>query len=455
MARPVPGLLLAAIAAFFSGCLDHDPLIVPPGPTAAPPGADMYVYVAEGRDAELGNQGGAVSVYQLSPNAEFLEGGPDVRIPLANPRRLAKHPAIDVLYVLGVNQIFAFDISGGGLRSLCEEPGDTLGPPCATAPKPGADPQDLTVRQAVDGNYVLYVVDAGILGDLQTPTIVGAYPLAEDGGLPIDANTAARNPDTQRMRGLAIGENDYNIEGRAYLYATDTNLSFVTRFDIAADGSLPIASPAPTPQPTPTPSEPTPTPTPSPSPTPAPEVTPTPSPTPVRWVVPGPQRMKLGALPGTSPPQQTLYVLTNGIQRVSSYSLDEEGEITGEPVTGPRIQGFYNDLLVNPMNTRLYAAAYQIGRLDAWIIAEDGNLDPDTLVSTQEDPLGYPTGLAWLAFTNTDGEEEYRLFVSQAGFDRIDAYRVLTDERIPEDPMTSSQAQPDSFPIDVLVFVDD
>ena len=301
MARPIYGLLVAAAALFLNGCLDHDPLVVPPGPTAAPPGANMYVYVAEGRDAELGAEGGAVSVYQLSPNAEFLEGGASARVPLANPRRLAKHPDLDVLYVLGLNQVFAFDITDGGLRSLCADPDDNLRPPCATAPKPGANPLDLEVWQAEDGNYVLYVADAGIPGDLETPTIVGAYPLDENGGLPLDAVSAARNQDSLSMRGFVVAPNDYNLEGRAYLYASDTNLSYVARFDIAANGALPIASPSPTPVPTPTPSEPTPIPTPSPTPSPAPEVTPTPGPTPVRWLVPGPQRIALGAVPGTSP----------------------------------------------------------------------------------------------------------------------------------------------------------
>lgn len=449
MLRRLPAILIVATALFVGGCLSHDPLVVPPGPTAAPPGADLYVYVAEGRDDILGEFGGAVSVYQLSANAEFVEGGPLASIALVNPRRLAKHPELDVLYVLGLNQIFAFDISGGGLRSLCGDASDTLSPPCATAPRPGANPLDLVVRQAVDMNWVLYVVDGGIPGDQLTPTRVGAYPLDENGGLPALASSLARNLNSQLYRGLAIAGHD--------LYAGDSNLSEIDRFEIADDGALPITPPTPTPTPSPAPPTPTAVPTASPEPTPGPEPTPTPLPTPTpdRWYVPGPQRLKMGAIPGTDPAQQILYAVTNRIQRLSSYILDEEGQLSDTPATGQQIDGFYQDLIVSPDNTRLFGAAFQIGRIDAYMLDENGNIVPESLVMTAEDPSGYPTGLAWLTFTDTSGDEQHRLFVSQGGFDRVDAYRVLTGDRVAEDPSTSSPPKPDSFPTDVLVFVDD
>ncbi|MFP6663507.1 MAG: hypothetical protein VCC00_04845 [Deltaproteobacteria bacterium] len=449
MLRRFSAIFIVATALVAGGCLSHDPLVVPPGPTAAPPGADLYVYVAEGRDSVLGTFGGAISVYQLSADAEFLEGGPQASIPLANPRRLARHPELDVLYVLGLNQIFAFDITGGGLRSLCDDPEDTLSPPCATAPRPGANPLDLIVRQSVDMNWVLYVVDGGIQLDQLTPTRVAAYPLDENGGLPVRASSGARNFNSLLYRGLAIAGHD--------LYIADSNLSEVDRFPIANDGSLPI--PAPTPAPTPSPAPPTPTaiPTASPEPTPSPEptATPIPTPTPDRWFVPGPQRIKIGAIPGTDPAQRILYVITNRIQRLSSYTLDEDGQLTDSPVVGDQIAGFYQDLIVSPDNTRLFGAAFQVGRLDVYALDEDGNIMPESLVTTAEDPSGYPTGLAWLTFTDTSGDEQHRLFVSQGGFGRVDSYRVLTGDRLAEDPVTSSLAKPDSFPTDVLVFVDD
>ena len=71
---PVRFLMVLALTLLVSGCLSHDPLSIPPGPETPPPGADIYVYVAESRNETLENFGGAVSVYPLGANGEFVEG---------------------------------------------------------------------------------------------------------------------------------------------------------------------------------------------------------------------------------------------------------------------------------------------------------------------------------------------------------------------------------------------
>lgn len=421
-----------------SACLSHDSLDIPPGPVVAPPGVDIYVYVAEGTDEEFENFGGAVSVYQLGSDAEFLEGPPSASIPTVNPRRLGKHPELDVLYVLGLNQVQAFDISGGGLRSLCANPADTLAPPCATSPRPGANPVDLVVRQSEDGSaFVLYVTDGGFITDPNAGTRISAYPLDANGGLPAVAGSIARNDTSQFFRGLAVTER--------FAYAGDATLNAITRFDVAPDGSLPIKVPAQSPGPTPEP---------TPSPTPSPEGSPTP--TPVLWYVPGPQRMEIIFVPGgDGVPRRVLYVATNAIQRVSSYPVDADGNLEEVSSTSYEIDGFFQDLLIAPDGQRIYATAFQQGQVDTYAIGEDGEIVLDSFVATADNPQGYPNGLDWLSFTDESGEVQNRVFVSQGGFDRIDSYEVLDDGSLAQYPISSSEEKPFSFPTDVQVFVDD
>jgi len=441
----VPFSMVLALTLLVSGCLTHDPLSIPPGPETPPPGANLYVYVAEGRDEALENFGGAVSVYPLGANGEFVEGPATASLPATNPRRLTVHPELDVLYVLTRNQVRAFDITGGGLRSLCQTPDTELRPPCATAPRPGSNPIDLTVRQADTGEWLLYVVEGGIPGDNALSTRVSAFPLDERGGLPEFAGTVARNPDSLAFRGMAFSE--------IYLFATDGSLQRIDRFDVKADGALPLLIPTPTPfgQPSPTPTV-APTPTP-PDQTPAP--TPIPTPTPPQWYVPGPQRLRLGVAVQESLPRQLLYMISQNARRVYSYPLTDELDIEDDSAQTPRVDGLYEDILLDPQNRYIHATAFQMGRIDSFSLTADGMIDKSTSSSTLDNPASYPGGMAWLTFTDAAGEVQNRVFVAQGGLNRVDAFPVDADGSLIAEPATSSQAKDYSFPTDIAIFVDD
>jgi hypothetical protein len=442
---PVRFLMVLALTLLVSGCLSHDPLSIPPGPETPPPGANIYVYVAESRNEALENFGGAVSVYPLGANGEFVEGPATASLPATNPRRLTVHPELDVLYVLTRNQVRAFDISGGGLQSLCQTPDTELRPPCATAPRPGSNPTDLTVRQADTGEWLLYVVEGGIPGDGALNTRVSAFPLDERGGLPEFAATAARNPNSQLFRGMAFSD--------IYLFATDNAVQSIDRFEVEPDGKLPLTIPTPTPdgQQTPQPTaEPTPTP---PGQTPAP--TPEPTPTPPQWYIPRPQRVRLGDAVAEGLPRQLIYVISQNARRIFSYPLTSEMDVEPEAAQTPRIDGVYEDLLLDPANRYLHATAFQMGRIDSFVLQADGMIDSTTASRTLDNPASYPGGMEWLTFTDASGEVQRRVFVAQGGLNRVDAFPVEADGSLRAEPATSSQPKRYSFPTDVAIFVDD
>ena len=437
--------MVLALTLLASSCLSHDPLSIPPGPETAPPGADLYVYVAESRDETLGSLGGAIGVYPMGANGEFVEGPPTASLPATNPRRLAVHPELDVLYALTRNQVRAFDITGGGLKSLCETPNTDLRPPCATASRPGSNPTDLTVRQADTGEWLLYVVEGGTPADGATTTRVSAFPLDERGGLPEFAETVARNADSLLFRGMAFTE--------IYLFATDSSLQRIARFDVRPDGKLPLTIPTPTPV-----GQQTPTPTPVPTPTPAgqtPAPTPVPTPTPPQWPVSGPQRMHLGSVVEDGLPRQLLYVISQRLRRVLSYPLTVELDVELEYAQTPRVDGLYEDLLLDPQNRYVHAAAFQMGRIDSFPLDENGMIDGSNSSSTLDNPASYPGGMAWLTFVDENGDEQSRVFVAQGGLNRVDAFPVADDGSLDPRPATSSQPKDDSFPTAVAIFVDD
>ena len=100
----------------------------------------------------------------------FLPGGPpSASVTVVNPRRLVRHPELPVLYVASASQILAFDITDGGLVSLCG-PGGGAAPPCATAAVPGSNPVDMKFLRNSDGNYLMYVVERGGGNNLDTLT---------------------------------------------------------------------------------------------------------------------------------------------------------------------------------------------------------------------------------------------------------------------------------------------
>jgi 6-phosphogluconolactonase (cycloisomerase 2 family) len=431
-------LLCVTLAA--AGCINGQSRDIPPAPTAAPRGSAIFVYVAQANDPDLGVNGGAVSVYRLGSDG-FLPGAPEASVNVVNARRLARHPELPVLYVASSSQILAFDISNGGLVSLCG-PGGGLAPPCATEARPGSNPVDMKFLRNDLGQYLMYVVEQGGGQNLQTTTRLSAYELGSNGELPSLASSQAQTLDAVAYEGAEVTAQ--------FAYVGDVGHSDIIRFPLQDDGNLPDIPPTPTPL--------VPTPTPLPTPTLTPTPTPLPSPSPTAYKAFGPQKMIQAVAPIDSGQLQTLlYVVQFSRKRISAEPLDAAGDFPENPSSESNTRGIYNSILVDSFSspTRIFGAAFQNGQVDTFAIQSDGNIVDNTLSTTFANTASYPTGIALLDFTPLGGSPSRTLFVSLGGFNRVDAYSVSADGTIAERPYSSTEPQDGTFPADVLVFVAD
>lgn len=434
---------LAALLALVTSCgIGGDDRDIPPAPTAAPGGADVFLYVAEASDPTLGTAGGAVSLYQVGADG-FLPGGPPLAtVPAVNPRRLVKHPTLDVLYVLTLNQILAFDVTGGALVSLCGGSGTALAPPCATSPRQNADPIDMVVEESQDGGFVLYTVERGSGDQLSQ---ISAYPLDADGGLPSFPASQARTNDAFFYLGFGVAGSD---SAGYFGFAADPNRSGYDRFQLLSDGNFLDPAPTPSPQGAPTP---------SPTPTPGADPTPTPTPSPNFYFLDdiGPGKTIKVPVPQPSPDGSVglFYVMEQGENRIGQLALDSAANLPDQPNTQSVTRGIYNELLVAPSVSRIYGAGFQIGQVDSFLIGPDGSIDRSSLASTFANTAQFPTGIAYVEQTVTGGALRRTLFVSLGGFNRVDAYEVNADGTLADRPFSSTEARNDTFPSDVLVLV--
>ncbi len=424
------------------GCAGGPRLTLPPAPTAAPGSSAVYLYVAEGTSTELDISGGAISVYRVGSDGFLPGGAPLQTIPVTNATDVVMHPVLPVLYVATPSQVLAFDASAGTLQSLCAQDGlPALAPPCATAPRPDSLPRSLIVRQAESGAWLLYSVEAGIPGDTLIPTRLAAFELAPNGGLPAYASSQASYSNSVFFQGAALTD--------TFAFVSDAGLSKIVRFDVGADGRLGDAAPTPTPI-----GQPTPTPSPTPSPSPEGQPTPTPSPSPPAFDAGNPGQIEV--LPIDPGPQATpgavLLVNELGKNQITGRPIPPDGALTNERTSRTyQINGQFDAFLLNPTGTRLYAAAYQIGRIDWFGIDAGGNIVDDG-GRTFESPVSYPTGLQLVTMETTSGERT-TLFVSLGGLARVDAYEVLADGSLGNKPFSSSLARTDSFPTDLVAHV--
>jgi hypothetical protein len=430
-------LLCACLAA--AGCVggghSRD---LPPGPTAVPPDTQIFVYVAQASDPVLGTNGGAVAVYKLGTDG-LLPGDPLTSASVVNPRRLVRHPELPILYVATSSQVLAFDISGGGLTSLCGA-GGGLAPPCATAARPGSNPIDMKFLRNDAGQYLLYVVEQGGGQNLDTTTRLSCFPLDADGGLPSQPSSQAQTLDAIAYEGVEITQE--------FAYIGDVGHSDIVRFALQPDGNLPEVPPTPTPL--------VPTPTPMPTPTVSPTQTPFPTPAPTAYRANGPGKM-VQAFGQAAPDQvQTvLYIIQQTRKRISANVIDGDGNLPDPPSSESNTRGIYNSIVIDSTSspTRVYGAAFQNGQVDSFAIQSDGNIVDNTLSTTFANTSSYPTGLALLNFTPAGGTPMRVLFVSLGGFNRVDGYMLNADGTLNDRPYTSTGAQDGTFPADVLVYV--
>lgn len=452
--RGLHSLALVATCLLLWGCPEGQNQLIEPQATAAPGGSRIFVFVAEARDPNLGDQtgtdGGAVSSYELGADG-YLPGGPPLSsLPLVNPRRLAVHPALPVLYVATRSQIVRLDITDGQLSSPCPEADPVfLSPPCATNPRGLDEPLDMAVGRSEDGTYTLYVAETGQPGNSPDPSRIAAYPLGEAGELPGFPGSRGTGQEVVQFEGVTVaGE---------FVWGADTSGLRLYRFERDADGS--ISEPLPTPSPinfaTPTP-EPTPEPTPDGGdPTPEPTASPEPSPTPAWFQANFPgrvqARMKIDPAPGD--PIGVVYATQQGQQRLANWLIDEFGDLPEDPDSSSPTQGLYNAFVISPDRTRIYGALFQDGRLASYALDEQGLIDRSTQTLTVANAASYPTGVAWLEYTPPDGTTEKVVFVSLGGYGRVDGYLVEEDGGLADLPFTSTQPRRDTFPADVALKV--
>jgi hypothetical protein len=431
--------LLATLLALTASCgIGGDSRDIPPAPTAAPGGSDVFVYVAEASDPVFGTSGGAVSLYQLGSDGSLPGGPPITTVPAVNPRRLFLHPTLPVLYVATLNQILAFDVTGGALVSLCGGSGTTLAAPCATSPRADANPTDMTVEQSEDGGFVLYVVEQGNQNQLSQIT---AYPLDPDGGLPEFPASAARATEAFFYLGFAVAG--------PFGYAADPSRSGYDRFPIQPDGNFDSPAPTPSPQGAPTP---------SPTPTAGPDPTPVPTASPSFFFLDdvGPAKTIKVILPQPSPDGSpaTLYALTQAGPRIGQIPVDSSFNLPPITASTSPTRGIYNELLVVPSVSRIYGAGFQIGQIDSFTLAPNGAIDPTSLATTFANTAQFPTGIAYFEQASISGGIRRTMLVSLGGFARVDAYEVFDDGTLADLPFSSTEPRTGTFPSDVVVVVE-
>ncbi|HZR82072.1 MAG TPA: hypothetical protein VFD92_13330 [Candidatus Binatia bacterium] len=453
LSRAGAGLLAAAGVVLLAACPSGQSKTIPPAPTASPGSAQAFFYVAEATDPVLGTSGGRVSAYQVGSDG-LLPAAPFASISVVNPRRLLKHPVLPVLYAAGANQIFAFDITGGQLVSLCPE-GTGLAPPCATDPNPGANPFDMTIAVNAAGDYVLYVSEAGNGENLNVQTRLAAYMLGPDGELP--ASPSSQQQDVTSLRFVS----SVALTGIGFVYIADVSAGNMLRYVLDENGDLPQPPVSPTPVGVPTP---------TPSPTPPP-VTPTPSPSPTVIRAFGPSRMMAVGFPACPSPTPGLvptfiYAVAQRQNRIAAWPVSTPapapdpsntpyagGDLPENPSSESNTRGFYNAILTDPCATHIYGAAFNNGQIDFYELASDGNILFTTQGSTFADTATYPTGLAWFEVTPPGGETQRTVLVSLGGANRVDAYAVQPDGSLPERPFSSTQPIDGTFPADIVAYV--
>ncbi|MDG2305322.1 MAG: hypothetical protein P8R42_11860 [Candidatus Binatia bacterium] len=435
------GLLLVACL-FTLGCPNGENLYVPPQATAAPGGSNVFIYVAEARNAAVGTNGGAVSAYRLGADG-LLQGGPPLStVTLVNPRRLAVHPALPVLYVATRSQIVGFDISNGSLRSLC---GDDrlLSPPCATNPRGNNSLFDIAVGADEDGTFTLYAAETGQAGSTSNRSRLAAYPLGDNGELPGFAGSQGIGNDVVQFEALAVSS--------TFVWGADTAVQRMYRFLRESDGSLPAEAPTPTPinfptpTPTPTPNEDGPTPTPTAEPTPGPDF----------FLLNFPGRVEVREYPNPEPNGDLgmLYAVEEGAQRLGAWPIDEFYDLPNIPASESPVRGFYQSIVIKPDQTRIYGALFQDGTVASYRLNENGGIIASSEAITLPNPASYPTGLGYLEFTPTGNAPSKTVLVSQGGLDRVDGFRVREDGSLDEKPYTSTVPRTGTFPSDIAIKV--
>ena len=137
-------------------------------------------------------------------------------------------------------------------------------------------------------------------------------------------------------------------------------------------------------------------------------------------------------------------------QRIFTFPVTPDGEIQDDDSSSTNRAGVYQRMLrhPHPSGPLLYSSVFNEGRVDVFRL-EDGVLPNETFSRTAEDPNTLPVGLA------IDGPTGGILYVTQAGANRVDGFRIRDDGGLPDEPVTSTAPRVDAEGRDIDTFPDD
>jgi 6-phosphogluconolactonase (cycloisomerase 2 family) len=149
-----------------------------------------------------------------------------------------------------------------------------------------------------------------------------------------------------------------------------------------------------------------------------------------------------------------LYVEERDVGRISSFRLLPDGNFTPSTTVGNRRKfqpresrtnaiAAYEDIVLH--GRTLLGTLFGRGRVDAYLLREDGTLPRKRSAHTEENVRMTPVGLT----TSTEADV---LYVGAGSFDRVVAYRLRPDGVLrDQEPFRSTDEDKDSFPNDVAV----
>jgi hypothetical protein len=351
-----------ALAALLSGCgggggIKGNKTALPAGPQTSAPPSNKVIYASLSHDD-------AVVAYRVGADG-FLPGDPFDSISLDKPRNVLVRG--DILYVAQEEFVSSIQLLPDG--SLPDSPTATTAP----------------VR---DGNASRMV----LLGDMLYVSWEGidriyAYPLS--GG----------HVSTQPVSGSGESGTNYIPMVRAgpYIYAGTRDQARIDSFQILSDGSL-------------------------------------------------------SGVPENQDPEARiydckdivhragiLYAIEQDDRRIVTFTIQGGGRLPNKPDSKTKTRQAYAYLLLDGED-RLYATAFNEGRIDLYLIPP-GGLFTDSprqseVAHTWSDTASFPTQMII---------QDGILYVSQMGIGRVDAYVLGNDGAPPEFPSSSTFALDDSF----------
>ena len=354
--------LVAALVLATGGCGSGTATALPAGVHTSQGPGNKVVYVAN-------SMGNTVAAYQLGSDG-LLPAQPFSSISLDNPRRLAL--GSDVLYVSLADRVVSLDLATDGSLSAS--------PSSSSAAITGSAPLEMLVSGGI-----LYAADSG-------SRKIRAYTLATGGDLPSEVLSVSGH-SLSNYRTLALAD--------GFLYAASRFSAAIDTYLISPDGSLGEFAETQVPA------------------------------TSVLY----PEDILVNA--------GVLYSVDQGNERLNAYKIESNGLLPSDPTSNTTTEERYTDILL--VDTHLYATAYNKGRIDLYPVdaASGALVEAPPVASTYFDTASFPAALAY---------DNGILYVAQAGLGRVDAYLIANNGTPTTFPSSSTLAVTGSFPTDIEIY---